>query len=599
MEKEDIFHRVNKDSWYMSNSKIKEFKVNKYILLRLEGKYTLIYVNRKRFMHCKRLIINIPIKDIETYEEISSIDEASKLYNQYLIDNKFYKEENKELFHSPYICDIPPETEFWGHCSNIQVWVEQNYDPRVLHSNLAFPLLKELTKAGDPQAKKVFKEEIAKRFFEGKITQKLILVKEKYLNYLNKEELESLIEDYIDSLKKLKYSEEKDREIKYVIEIGLKYIKEEIVKKLIEKYKDFSNYEEELSEISFQLGISCINEHKYYKAIKCLKIGLEYNVKNVEFWMRLANLYERRFQDEEAVKTYKKVLEIDQNNIIALNELGKVFCTMNYYDQAIHTFKKAIEVDKYYFSSWENLSETYQKMGKIRGGIRVIKEVLKFHPCKSIILDYLASIYTDLGFFHGEIEYYDKAIKVYKKALKIDSEDPEIYLRWYYLGDAYQEKGEIDKAVDAYSKALKNNKKDLCSLDELINIYNKKGDIEKVILLCKQALSISPSFSSPLKFLYNIYCKKKQYDNAIKICQEALDYDIKKKNIIFPDDWVRLGKAFYKKGAHSEAIEAFARALKITPRDQEIWKHLRSAIGERDDQKLIKRENNLFHNFFV
>jgi len=45
MKKEEILCRDNKDSWHMSNSKPKEFTVNKYILLRLKGKYTVIYVN--------------------------------------------------------------------------------------------------------------------------------------------------------------------------------------------------------------------------------------------------------------------------------------------------------------------------------------------------------------------------------------------------------------------------------------------------------------------------------------------------------------------------------------------------------------------------
>ena len=70
-----------------------EFKVNKYILLRLEGKYTVIYVNGKRFNDCKRLFIIIPDTNIENYDGIESIDEASDLYDHYLIDNEMYKEE--------------------------------------------------------------------------------------------------------------------------------------------------------------------------------------------------------------------------------------------------------------------------------------------------------------------------------------------------------------------------------------------------------------------------------------------------------------------------------------------------------------------------
>ncbi|MFW9878297.1 MAG: hypothetical protein ACFFG0_34885 [Candidatus Thorarchaeota archaeon] len=189
MEKEVIFHSDNNDNWNMPNSKIREFKVNKHILLRLERKNTILYINGKRFIYCKRLVIIIPETDIERYDGIESIDEVSDLYDHYLIDNEMYKKKNGELHLSPHSYDILPETEFWGHCSNIQAWVELNYDTRILHSNLAFPLLKELTKAGDPVAQRVFKEEIAKRISSGYFPTIKYLISEGYLFFLTDEEL--------------------------------------------------------------------------------------------------------------------------------------------------------------------------------------------------------------------------------------------------------------------------------------------------------------------------------------------------------------------------------------------------------------------------
>lgn len=73
--------------------------------------------------------------------------------------------------------------------TKLQAWYEQDYDTRLLHSNLAFPLLKKLTYCGDPFAKKVFKEEIAKRLESGFLPVVLYLIKEGYLSYLNAEEL--------------------------------------------------------------------------------------------------------------------------------------------------------------------------------------------------------------------------------------------------------------------------------------------------------------------------------------------------------------------------------------------------------------------------
>ena len=91
--------------------------------------------------------------------------------------------------------DISPEAEFWGHCSNLQAWYENDYDTRLLHRNLAFPLLKALTDAGDPLAKKVFKEEIAMRLESGYPTVVRYLVDQGYLQYLTNEELNVVLKN--------------------------------------------------------------------------------------------------------------------------------------------------------------------------------------------------------------------------------------------------------------------------------------------------------------------------------------------------------------------------------------------------------------------
>lgn len=79
--------------------------------------------------------------------------------------------------------------------SNLQVWVECEYDTRLLHRNIAFPLLEKLTEAGDPLAKKRFKEEIAKRYSSKNPTVIKFLELEGYLKYLSNEEMASLKED--------------------------------------------------------------------------------------------------------------------------------------------------------------------------------------------------------------------------------------------------------------------------------------------------------------------------------------------------------------------------------------------------------------------
>ncbi len=158
------------------------YKINKYITLKLEGNRTNIYVDGVIFNQCKYLLINIPTNKIQEYDDVKSIDEVADGLGHHLERGSINK------------FKITPEQEFQAHCSNLQAWVEYDYDTRILHKNLAFPLLKKLTKVGDIKAKQVFKEEIAKRYEKGDKKVREFLKKEDYLSFLSKEEINTIIE---------------------------------------------------------------------------------------------------------------------------------------------------------------------------------------------------------------------------------------------------------------------------------------------------------------------------------------------------------------------------------------------------------------------
>jgi len=160
-----------------------KYKINDYITLKLEGQRTVIYVKGQRFLHCKLILIEIPVEKVENYEDFSSIDEFHEI-----IGNSV---ENRQ--------GLTREAEFWGHSSNLQAWAEHGYDTCLLHRTIAFPLLKKLSDIGDPVAKEVFKGEILKRFVEGTKTVFIFLLHSQYLDYLTKDEMEVIftLENFI------------------------------------------------------------------------------------------------------------------------------------------------------------------------------------------------------------------------------------------------------------------------------------------------------------------------------------------------------------------------------------------------------------------
>ncbi len=160
-----------------------EFQISKRLTLRLEYGEINLYVDDELFDRCVVCLLTIPKGEIHKSDRIfNSIDEIDEIFNSsQIIDG------NEIL-----IVDIPKKTQFWGHASNLQAWVENDYDTRLLHKNIAFSLLRKLTEIGDPIAKKVFKEEIARRYASGHDTVRKFLKLGGYLKYLSKEELSSI-----------------------------------------------------------------------------------------------------------------------------------------------------------------------------------------------------------------------------------------------------------------------------------------------------------------------------------------------------------------------------------------------------------------------
>lgn len=158
----------------------KTFEINEHLSVALRQGETIVLVCGRPFRQCKYLAFSFPAEQARSYDSVQSIDDLERL------------DRSKQYG----TLDIDPETEFWGHCSNLQAWAERGYDTRLLHRNLAFPLLKKLSEAGDTAAKRAFKDEVARRFSSGSLSVVEYLLEEGYLEMFKPEELDSLFANF-------------------------------------------------------------------------------------------------------------------------------------------------------------------------------------------------------------------------------------------------------------------------------------------------------------------------------------------------------------------------------------------------------------------
>lgn len=280
-----------------------EFKVNRYITLKLEGNQTNIYIKGEKFRSCKYLLINLDISKIEIYEDINSIDQAKK-----------YLDNSMEWSRSE---SITPREEFWGHCSNLQAWAEHDYNTNLLHSNLSFPLLKRLSELGDPTAKRVFKEEIAKRFIHGDEQIRKYLQNEGYMRYLSKKEHDTIIKEI------------ENEKLKIIMKKGC-YIEDENIYILEDDYKKEENRINERYEGS--LDSILMSSHTYI-----YKIDYEKNILFLTNGKFEGKFLFKKYKDR--IKSYKAIikdhiyLNIYTNNAYIINSI-------NLYDKSVYKFEK-------------------------------------------------------------------------------------------------------------------------------------------------------------------------------------------------------------------------------------------------------------------
>ncbi|KKM16415.1 hypothetical protein LCGC14_1686080 [marine sediment metagenome] len=387
-----------------------KYKINRFITLKLENNKTRIYINNEEFeFYCKKLFVSIQTDKFADFDNVKSIDD---------LDSR-----NSVAF------SITPEEEFWGHCSNIHAWAENNYNTLILHSNIAFPLLKKLNEVGDLIAKNIFKDEIGERFLSENKNTSIFLIEEDYLSFLNEEEFLSLMESYKIFTKRIDIEQ-----IDVYIVLGLSYSSR--CHKYLKK-EDF------------------IESHKFFQATKIFfekALDIDQNLESV--WNNYGYALKRLERYDEAIEKFKKSVEINPDNDsvwanygYALNRLGK-------YNEAIEKFQKSVEINPDNDSAWFNFGYSLYQLGKYEEAIEKLQKSIEINPDNAIS-------WLSFGYTLNKLGKYDEAIEKFQNSVEIN---PDNAVSWNNYGQALLKLGKHSQAIEKFQKYIEINPKSWNSL---------------------------------------------------------------------------------------------------------------------------------------
>jgi hypothetical protein len=166
--------------------------INDLVDLIWEGK-PVIFVAGRRFNQCSFLAVTVPpekLHEVGSIDDMVSLPEARTLEGIRDVDE--YLHEVDDLEPGEHVTE---ETIMQAHASNLIAWVENDYNPGILNTNLSFPLLKKLAEAGDKKAERVLKSEIRDRVLNGSYLSRMAMAELGMNELFDAETLTALAKD--------------------------------------------------------------------------------------------------------------------------------------------------------------------------------------------------------------------------------------------------------------------------------------------------------------------------------------------------------------------------------------------------------------------
>lgn len=147
------------------------------------------------------------------------------------------------------------------------------------------------------------------------------------------------------------------------------------------------------------------------------------------------------------------------------------------------------------------------------------------------------------------------AIKVNQNALKLDPNDPEIYLS---LGNNFHRQEKLEDAELNFKKAVNLNPSYWPALYNLGLILNKKQRFDDAKSFFKKVVKLKPDFANGYFSLGLAQLNLSDLDTAIENLKKAIDLRPE-----YPQAFFNLGVAMRKVGKRIEAIEYFQQSINL------------------------------------
>jgi len=234
------------------------------------------------------------------------------------------------------------------------------------------------------------------------------------------------------------------------------------------------------------------------------------------------------------------------------------------------------------------------KLGRYEDAVEYYEKALTIYrrledpKNEALILEMLGGVYRKWGKNNRAEDFYEKALTI-RRSLSDQSSEARLLNR---LGDMCAGRGEHDKAVELYRQglAIERTRKALLgqyfALRDLGKVYEKWGKLDKAVEFHQKALAVRKDrkkgrhLAYELNDLGDLYRKWGKYDEAAECYKKALAFNYLRGKALALKKLVHLHEKWSK---HDKAAEFRRRALAVK-RD----------LARRDDVRKFNKQGNRY-----
>ena len=186
--------------------------------------------------------------------------------------------------------------------------------------------------------------------------------------------------------------------------------------------------------------------------------------------------------------------------------------------------------------------------------------------------------FSNLGYIYGLREKWDKSIKAYVQAIRLNPYDATAY---HNRGKAYREKGKYEKAILDHNKAIELNPEYAAAYNNRGIAYSEKGNHEKAFQDYNKAIELNPNLAPVYNNRGIVYSDKGNYEKAVQDYNKAIEL-----NPNLAPVYNNRGSAYHKQGNLEQAVQDYNKAIELDPNNP-IYYRGRSAVHKAAGKRAL------------